>query len=69
MVKQVVESQLSTVITAISNFINHILVKEGDYLDSPYVLLSGVTQSAESTINGQTLHTLFRLTLVQNINY
>ena len=49
----------STVIKAISNFINHILRKEGDDLDSPYVLLSAFTGSAASNINGQTLHTLF----------
>ena len=49
----------STVNKVISQFVHHILRKEGDEIDCPYVILSAFTGSAASNINGQTLHTLF----------
>ena len=59
MVHGVAGSGKSTVIKVISHFIHHILRKEGDDIDCPYVILSAFTGSAASNINGQTLHTLF----------
>ena len=49
----------STVINVMCQYIQHILRKEGDDPDCPYVLLSAFTGGAASNINGQTLHTLF----------
>ena len=49
----------STVIDVLSQYIQHILRKDGDDPDCPYVLLSAFTGSAASKINGQTLHNLF----------
>ena len=49
----------STVIKVMCQYIHHILKKEGDDPDCPYVLLSAFTGGAASNIDGQTLHTLF----------
>ena len=49
----------STVIKVLSQYIHHLLRKEGDDIDCPYVLLSAFTGGAASNIDGQTLHTLF----------
>ena len=52
----------STVIEVMCQYIHHILRKEGDDPDCPYVVLSAYTGGAASNINGQTLHTLFCFT-------
>ena len=49
----------STLIHVMSQFIHKILLRDGDDLDSPYVLLSAFTGTAAANIDGQTLHTLF----------
>ena len=49
----------STVIHVLSQYLHHILKKEGDDPECPYVLLAAFTGSAASNIQGQTLHTLF----------
>ena len=49
----------STLINVIAQFIHHILLRDGDDLDCPYVLLSAFTGTAAANIEGQTLHTLF----------
>jgi ATP-dependent DNA helicase PIF1 len=49
----------STAIKVMCQYIHHILRKEGDDPDCPYVLLSAFTGGAASNIDGQTLHTLF----------
>ena len=49
----------STLINVISQYTHHILRRDGDDPDCPYVLLSAFTGSAASNIAGQTLHTLF----------
>ena len=42
-----------------SQYIQKILLRDGDDLDCPYVLLSAFTGTAAANIDGQTLHTLF----------
>ena len=49
----------STLINVISQYTHHILKRDGDDPDCPYVLLSAYTGAAASNIEGQTLHTLF----------
>jgi hypothetical protein len=49
----------STLINVISQYVHHIMLRDGDDPDCPYVLLSAFTGSAASNIEGQTLHTLF----------
>ena len=49
----------STLINVISQQVNHILRKDGDDPDCPYVILSAYTGAAAANIAGQTLHTLF----------
>ena len=49
----------STLINVIAQFIHHIMLRDGDDLDCPYVLLSAFTGTAAANIEGQTLHTLF----------
>jgi energy-coupling factor transporter ATP-binding protein EcfA2 len=49
----------STLINVISQYIHHMLMKDGDDPDCPYVILSAYTGAAASNIEGQTLHTLF----------
>ena len=49
----------STLINVMSQFVHKILLRDGDDLDCPYVLLSAFTGTAAANINGQTLHTLF----------
>ena len=49
----------STVINVMCQYIHHILRRDGDDPDCPYVVLSAATGAAASNINGQTLHTLF----------
>ena len=49
----------STLINVISQQAHHILRRDGDDPDCPYVLLSAYTGAAAANIEGQTLHTLF----------
>ena len=49
----------STLINVISQYVHHILRRDGDDPDCPYVILSAFTGTAAANINGQTLHTLF----------
>ena len=49
----------STLINVISQYVHHILRREGDDPDCPYVILSAFTGTAAANIEGQTLHTLF----------
>ena len=49
----------STLINVIYQYVNHILRKEGDEPDCPYIILSAYTGTAAANINGQTLHSLF----------
>ena len=49
----------STLINVISQYVHHILRREGDDPCCPYVLLSAYTGTAAANIEGQTLHTLF----------
>ena len=49
----------STLIHVISQYMHHLLRREGDDPDCPVVLLSAFTGTAAANINGQTLHTLF----------
>ena len=53
----------STLIKVMSQYVHKILMRDGDDLDCPYVLLSAFTGTAAANIDGQTLHTLF------NFNY
>ena len=49
----------STLINVMSQYVHQILLREGDDLDCPYILLSAFTGTAAANIDGQTLHTLF----------
>merc|ERR1712074_269366 len=49
----------STLINVISQYFHQIMLRDGDDLDCPYVLLSAFTGTAAANIEGQTLHTLF----------
>ena len=49
----------STLIHVMSQYVHKMLLRDGDDLESPYVLLSAFTGTAAANINGQTLHTLF----------
>ena len=49
----------STLISTISQYVHHILRRDGDDPDCPYVILSAYTGTAAANIEGQTLHTLF----------
>ena len=49
----------STLINVMTQNVQHILVRDGDDLDCPYILLSAFTGTAAANIEGQTLHTLF----------
>ena len=49
----------STLINVISQYFHKIMLRDGDDLDCPYVLLSAFTGTAAANIEGQTLHTLF----------
>jgi DNA replication protein DnaC len=49
----------STLINVISQHFHHIMLRDGDDLDCPYVLLSAYTGTAAANVDGQTLHTLF----------
>ena len=49
----------STLINVISQHFHQIMLRDGDDLDCPYVLLSAYTGTAAANIEGQTLHTLF----------
>ena len=49
----------STLINVMAQYVQHILVRDGDDLDCPYILLSAFTGTAAANIEGQTLHTLF----------
>jgi ATP-dependent DNA helicase PIF1 len=49
----------STLINVISQYVQHVMRREGDDPDCPYVLLSAYTCTAATNIEGQTLHTLF----------
>ena len=49
----------STLINVMAQYVQHILVRDGDDLDCPYILLSAYTGTAAANIEGQTLHTLF----------
>ena len=49
----------STLINVMSQYIHKIMLRDGDDLDCPYVLLSAFTGTAAANIDGQTLHTLF----------
>ena len=48
----------STLIYTISQYVQHLLRRDGDDPDCPYLLLSTFTGAAASNIKGQTLHTL-----------
>ena len=52
----------STFIKVMCQYIHHIMRKEGDDPDCPYGVLSAYTGGAASSIDGQTLHTLFSST-------
>ena len=43
----------------LSQYVQHILRRDGDDPDCPYVILSAFTGTAAANIEGQTLHTLF----------
>ena len=49
----------STLINVIAQYIHQIMLRDGDDLDCPYVLLSAFTGTAAANIEGHTLHTLF----------
>ena len=49
----------STLIHVMSQYVHQLLLREGDDLDCPYILLSAFTGTAAANIDGQTLHTLF----------
>ena len=49
----------STLINVISQHFHHIVLRDGDDLDCPYVLLSAYTGTAAANVDGQTLHTLY----------
>ena len=49
----------STLINVISQYFHKIMLRDGDDLDCPYVLLSAYTGTAAANIEGHTLHSLF----------
>jgi hypothetical protein len=49
----------STLIKVISQYFHHMMMRDGDDPECPYVLLSAFTGGAAANIDGQTLHTLF----------
>ena len=49
----------STLINVIYQLFHQIMLRDGDDLDCPYILLSAFTGTAAANIEGQTLHTLF----------
>ena len=49
----------STLINVMSQYVQKILLRDGDDLDCPYILLGAFTGTAAANIEGQTLHTLF----------
>ena len=49
----------STVINLVTKWCHSILRREGDDVDSPYVIKTAFTGTAASNIDGQTLHTSF----------
>ena len=49
----------STLINVISQHFHQIMLRDGDDLDCPYILLSAYTGAAAANVDGQTLHTLF----------
>ena len=49
----------STLINTINQLFHQMMLRDGDDLDCPYVLLSAFTGTAAANIEGQTLHTLF----------
>merc|ERR1711942_344274 len=49
----------STLINVIAQSVHQMMLRDGDDLDCPYVLLSAFTGTAAANIEGQTVHTLF----------
>ena len=49
----------SMVINLVAKWCHKILVKEGDDIDTPYIIKTAFTGTAASNIDGQTLHTSF----------
>ena len=49
----------STLINVIAQSVHQMMLRDGDNLDCPYVLLSAFTGTAAANIEGQTIHTLF----------
>ena len=51
----------SCVIKPLAEWMHDILKQQGDDPDSPYVVLTSYTGAAAANINGQTIHSMFRL--------